>query len=84
MPEAIAGEGDTEAYRFTVGASRDEIKGYYERELEKLGWEAIAAGEGNAGAFLMFFTDPQDAMLSITLLPSGNECDACQVNGVVS
>jgi len=73
MPGAILGDGDIDAYRFTVRATRDEIQSYYERELANLGWEPLASGEGNAGVFLMFFTDPQDATLTVTIVPNGDE-----------
>jgi len=73
MPGAILGDGDIDAYRFTIKATRDEIQSYYERELANLGWEPMASGEGNAGVFLMFFTDPQDATLTVTIVPNGDE-----------
>ena len=50
MPEAIAGEGDTGAYRFTIQASREEIQAYYTLELPKLGWRLFTVGQGETGA----------------------------------
>lgn len=36
MPNALAGQGDSKGYSFTINASPDEIQKFYETELAKL------------------------------------------------
>lgn len=67
MPGAIAGEGDTGGYRFTIKASRDEIQAFYESELRKLGWTLLGLGQGDTGAAIMIFTG-NDGTLSVSII----------------
>ena len=69
MPNAIAGEADTQGYRFTTAASREEILSFYQREIPDLGWEMLGVGEGQAGAVIMIFSAGEDS-LSISIIPN--------------
>lgn len=68
MPNAIAGEGDSTRYSFTISASPDEIQKYYEKELAKLGWNAFANGQGSTEAVFLIFMNDTD-MLTISIIP---------------
>ncbi len=72
MPDAIAGDGDSQGYSFTVNASPDEIQQFYQKELEKLGWNLLASGKGTTNAVIMIFTnDTGTASVSIFPQPDG-------------
>ena len=74
MLDAIAGEGDSTGYSFIIAATSDEVQEFYETELQKLGWELMAVGEGSTGALLVIFTqDPK--MLTVSIIP--------QVDGIM-
>lgn len=68
MSSALDGEGDTEAYRFTTAASREQIEGFYNQELLKLGWERLGSSEGEAGAVIIIFSKG-DSNVSISIFP---------------
>ncbi len=68
MPNAIAGEGDSKGYAFTIKASVDEIQKFYETKLAKLGWNAFASGQGTTDAVMLIFMK-DTAMLSISIIP---------------
>ena len=68
MPNAIAGEGDSKGYSFTINASPDEIQKFYEKELGKLGWSMFTSGQGTTNAILLIFM--KDAgTLSVSMIP---------------
>ncbi len=68
MPNAIAGEGDSKGYSFTINASPDEIQKFYEKELGELGWNIFASGQGTTDAILLMFM--KDAgLLSVSIIP---------------
>jgi hypothetical protein len=68
MPNAIAGEGDSKGYSFTINASPDEIQKFYEKELAKLGWNMFASGQGSTDAVLLMFMKGADA-LTVSIIP---------------
>ncbi len=68
MSSALAGEDDADAYRFTTAASREQIEGFYNQELPKLGWERLGSSEGEAGAVIMIFSK-DDGDISISIFP---------------
>jgi hypothetical protein len=68
MPNAIAGEGDSKGYSFTVNDSPDEIQRFYERELAKLGWNMFASGQGATKAVLLIFMKDTSTM-SVSIIP---------------
>jgi len=72
MPGAINGEGDDEAYRFTVAASVEEVQTYYETELAKLGWSLMANGTGDTGAVMMIFNTGTSPFIPISIIPYGD------------
>ena len=73
MPNAIAGEGDSKGYSFTIKASADDIQSFYAKELKKLGWNLFANGNGNnTGTILLMFMKGTDTfMVSIIPQPDG-------------
>ena len=71
MPNALAGEGDTQGYAFTIRASADEIQKFYERELGKLGWRMFASGQGTTNAVLLIFMKDV-ATLSVSIVPQSD------------
>jgi hypothetical protein len=68
MPNAIAGEGDSKGYAFTIEASPDEIQEFYEQELGKLGWSMFASGQGTTTAILLIFLK-DTSTLSVSIIP---------------
>ncbi len=72
MPNAIAGEGDSTGYSFTIKATAEEIQSFYETELAKLGWGLFTSGQGASGAtLLMFMKDVSIVSVSIIPQPDG-------------
>ncbi|MBI5935876.1 MAG: hypothetical protein HY867_19395 [Chloroflexi bacterium] len=68
MPNAIAGQGDSKGYSFTIKASSDEIQQFYEKELGKLGWNVFASGQGTTSVILLFFMK-DTSVLTVSILP---------------
>jgi hypothetical protein len=60
MPGAIAGEESAGAYSFTVNATIEEVRAYYEKEMPKLDWALLGAAEGKTGALILIFTKGQE------------------------
>jgi len=72
MPDAIDGEGDDEAYRYTVKATVAEVQAYYEQELAKLGWSLMAGGTGDTGAAMLIFNTGASPFIPISIIPHGD------------
>ena len=72
MPNAIAGEGDSTGYSFTINATAHEIQAYYEIELNKLGWKLFGSGQGDTGAVLLIFMKGT-SMLSMSVIPQPDD-----------
>jgi hypothetical protein len=68
MPNAVAGDGDSKGYSFTVNASSDEIQKFYVKELAKLGWNMFASGQGTTNAILLIFMKDTNT-ISISIIP---------------
>ncbi|MCE5206863.1 MAG: hypothetical protein LLG42_00970 [Chloroflexi bacterium] len=68
MPNAIAGEGNSSGYSFTINASPEEIQGFYEEELAKLGWSLFATGQGSTDALILIFTQGE-SLLTLSVIP---------------
>ena len=68
MPNAIAGEGDSKGYSFTINATPEEIQKFYEQELGKLGWNMFASGQGTTNAILLIFMKDAST-LSVSIIP---------------
>ncbi len=68
MPGAIAGEGDSTAYKFTIRATVEEIQSYYEKELAKQGINLLASGQGQNGSILLIFMKEVQTV-SISIFP---------------
>ncbi len=68
MPNAIAGQGDSKGYSFTVNASADEIQQFYEKELGKLGWKVFASGQGTTSVILLFFMK-ETSVMTVSIFP---------------
>jgi len=71
MPNAIAGEGDSKGYFFTIDAPLDEIQNYYEAELAKLGWNLMASGQGTTNTVMLIFIN-DTGPLSISIIPQSD------------
>jgi hypothetical protein len=71
MPDAIAGEGDSQGYSFTINSSPDEVQEFYERELTKLGWSMLGSGIGTTDAVLLIFTN-DTGTLSVSIIPQAD------------
>lgn len=71
MPDAIAGEGDSEGYSFTINASIEEIQKFYETKLAKLGWSSFASGQGTTDAVMLIFMKGTD-VLSVSIIPQSD------------
>ncbi len=68
MPNAIAGEGDSKGYSFTINATPEEIQNFYEKELGKLGWNMLASGQGTTNAILLIFMKDTNTF-SVSIIP---------------
>lgn len=72
MPGATTGEGDAEGYVFTVKATLQQIKEFYNLELGKLGWQPLSTDEEDASLTLMFMNNAS-ATLTISVVTKGDE-----------
>ena len=72
MPGAIAGEGDEESYVFTVRATPQQVQEYYQRELDRLGWQPFAM-EDQASSLMLMFTNNALATLTITIIAKDDQ-----------
>lgn len=70
MPNAIAGEGDSKGYAFTIDTSLDEIQKFYKEELTELGWDFLAIGQGPKSVMLIFTRDT--GPLSVIIIPQSD------------
>jgi len=68
MPNAIAGEGDSKGYAFTIKTTADEVLKFYEKEMAKLGWDILAVVQGTTNAVLIIFTKGSDTV-TISIIP---------------
>lgn len=67
MPGAIAGDGNDTSYYFTIKASADDIKAYYNIQLAKQGYSPLAVGNGANGAVVLFYQTAAGGTLDISL-----------------
>lgn len=72
MPGAMTGEGDEEGYVFTIQATPQEVQEYYQLELEKLGWQALATDDDDSSLTLIF-TNEAAATLTVSVIAKGEE-----------
>lgn len=70
MPGAVAGEGDEEGYVFTIRATPQQVHDYYRLELEKLGWQSLAQGDGESSTMLIFMNNTS-ATLTVSVIAKG-------------
>jgi len=70
MPDALAGEGDEESYVFTVRATPQQVRDFYQLELGKLGWQPLAATDKDSS---LLFMDSREATLMISMRAKGDE-----------
>ncbi len=71
MPGAIAGEGNDQGYSFTIQSTLEEIQEFYEGELTALGWELLAAGQGETNSILLIFTKG-NSTASLAIMPQAD------------
>lgn len=69
MPGAIAGEGDEESYVFTIEASAKQVQEYYELELDRLGWQPFAQGDGDSE---VMFMNNEGSTITISIISKGD------------
>ena len=68
MPNAIAGDGDSSSYSFTIMASADEVQDFYESQLPGLGWNLFATGQGETDTLLLMFMKGTN-ILTVSIIP---------------
>jgi hypothetical protein len=72
MPGALAANGDSEGYYYSIKVSPDEVQKFYIKEMKKLGWNKFAIGTGKTKAvMLVFMKDPDVA--SVAILPQKDD-----------
>jgi hypothetical protein len=71
MPSAIAGDGDSSGYAFTIQASPEDVQHFYENEMPKLGWNLFASGQGTTDALMLMFMKGSD-LLTISIIPQSD------------
>lgn len=72
MPNAIAGDGDSQGYTFTIKATTEEVQKFYEKTMSKLGWNMFASGQGTTEAILLIFMKGSDTM-TISIIPQPDD-----------
>jgi hypothetical protein len=73
MPGPIAGDGDAESYVFTIKATPQHVREYYEEELLKLGWNQFATEEGGDESLILMFMNTDSAILTVSIISKGDE-----------
>lgn len=68
MPNAIAGDGDSQGYSFTIKATPDEIQAFYEKEMKKLGWDMFATGQGSTDVKMLMF-QKSSGLVVVSVIP---------------
>lgn len=71
MPGALTGEGDEEGYVFTIKATPQQIREYYELELGKLGWQPFSQGEEDSS--MLTFMNDRSETLTINIISKGED-----------
>ncbi len=72
MPGATTGEGDAEGYVFTVKATLQQVKEFYDLELGKLGWQPLSIDQEDSSLTLMFMNNAS-VTLTISVVTKGDE-----------
>lgn len=62
IPGAAAGDGDEEGYVFTIKATPQQVREYYELEMGKLGWRSSVEGDGVTSLTLTFTNDVSETI----------------------
>ncbi len=68
MSNAIAGQGDSKGYSFTIKTSVEDIQNYYQKALAKLDWNLLASGKGTTNAVMLIFMKGTST-LSVSIIP---------------
>jgi hypothetical protein len=71
MPEARTGEGDEESYVFTIQATLQQVRGYYELEMSKRGWQLSIEGDGVTSLMLTFTKESET--FTVDMIAKGDE-----------
>ncbi len=72
MPGAIAGEGNDQGYSFTIQSTVEEVQEYYEGQMAALGWELLAAGQGETNSVLLIYTKG-NLTASVAIMPQPDD-----------
>ncbi len=72
MPDAVAGEGDEEGYVFTIKATPQQVREYYELELGKLGWQSSSEEDGDTTLTLIFMNEAAET-LTVSIIAKGDQ-----------
>lgn len=68
MPNAIAGDGDSKGYTFTVKATAAAVQDFYQKAMAKLGWNMFASGQGATSTILLMFMKGTDTV-TVSIIP---------------
>ena len=68
LPNALAGDGDSEGYYFTVEAKPDEVQKFYEKAMANLGWNLFASGNSPTNSIILMFMKDND-LVTISIIP---------------
>lgn len=71
MPGALAGEGASWGYSFTIRSTLAQVRAYYKGELMKQGWELTGSGQADRGGWGLIFENGLEEMdIFITQMPA--------------
>jgi hypothetical protein len=66
-------DGDAESYVFTIKATPQHVREYYEQELLKPGWNQFATEEGGDASLMLMFTNSDSATFTVSIISKGDE-----------
>ena len=68
MPNAIAGDGDSKVYYFTIEATPDEVQKFYEKAMTNFGWNLFATGNSPTNSIILMFMK-DSSLITISIIP---------------
>jgi hypothetical protein len=67
------GDGDAESYIFTIKATFQHVREYYEQELLKRGWNQFATEERGDESLMLMFMNTDSATLTVSIISMGDD-----------